>query len=492
MLISTRFCIVLLCAVVFSVCLIAQAPTGQVNGTVVDETGAVIPSATLTLTSKETGATRKLTSGGDGIFSFPSLQAGAYEIRVEAPGFRTVVQPVTVQTGAISTVDTHMQVGQAKEVVTVEALAAQIEYDRHTIDGVITKQQIDSLPLNGRSFLQLAQLQPGVTVSPAGTGEYNRQFDVNILGRGSESVRVTVDGATENDPVTGGTQQNFSINVIQEFQISSANFDLSTCITAGGAVNIITRAGTNQFHGAGFFFFRDHNMAAYPYLQRVPQTPNPFFARRDPGFAVGGPVLKNKLFFFSSYEHNNQRAARSAFPTDPLFASFAAYTTSPYNSNQFTERLDYHLNEKHAMFLRYSHDGNNTFSPSGDGTQPSNWGVNTNWADSGVFSIISALTPSTTNEFRFSDTFWSNSKNPPRQRSAPDARVSAARSLIFTASAVFRSVTTQTMLRKAECCAVTSRPTTIAGRRVRTALNLAANGSTKGAPAPMRMPSRPA
>lgn len=417
--ISTRVCTALLCTIVLSVSAIAQAPTGQVNGTVVDETGAVIPSATVMLTSKETGAARKLTSGGDGIFSFPSLQAGEYEIRCEAPGFRTLVQPVTVQTGAISTVDMHMQVGQAMEVVTVEALAAQIEYDRHTIDGVITKQQIDSLPLNGRSFLQLAQLQPGVSVSPAGTGEYNRQFDVNILGRGSESVRVTVDGATVNDPVTGGTQQNFSQDVIQEFQISSANFDLSTGITGGGAVNIITRAGTNQFHGAGFFFFRDHNMAAYPYLQRVAQTPNPFFARRDPGFAVGGPVVKNKLFFFSSYEHNNQRAAASAFPTDPLFASFAAYTTSPYNSNQFTERLDYHLNEKHAIFLRYSHDGNNTFAPSGDGTQPSNWGVNTNWADSGVFSVISALTTSTTNEFRFSDTFWSNSKNPPTAAQCP-------------------------------------------------------------------------
>jgi TonB-dependent Receptor Plug Domain len=96
----------------------------------------------------------------------------------------------------------HLQLGQAHEVVTVEALAAQLSYDRHTIDGVVTKQQIDSLPLNGRSFLQLAQLQPGVSVSPASIGEYNRQFDVNILGAGSESVRITVDGATVNDAVT--------------------------------------------------------------------------------------------------------------------------------------------------------------------------------------------------------------------------------------------------------------------------------------------------
>jgi hypothetical protein len=419
MLTSTRLYTGLLCTFVSCVCAIAQAPTGQVDGRVFDETGALIPSAVVTLTNTETGASRKATSGGDGIFSFPSLQAGKYEMRCEAPGFRTQVQPVTIQTGAISTADIHMQVGQSKEVVTVEALATQLDFDRQTIDGVVTRQQIDSLPLNGRSFLQLAQLQPGVSVSPGNIGQYNRQFDVSVLGRGSESVRITVDGATVNDPVTGGTQQNFSQDVIQEFQISSANFDLSTGITGGGAVNIVTRGGGNDFHGAGYFFFRDHNMAAYPYLQRSAQLPNPFFARRDPGVFVGGPVIKDKLFFFSSYEHNNQRSAQSAFPTDPLFSAFAAYTTSPYNSNQFTERLDYRVNEKHSMFLRYSHDGNNTFSPSGDQTQPSNWGVNTNWADSGVFSVISALTASTTNEFRFSNTYWSNSKNPPTPAQCP-------------------------------------------------------------------------
>jgi len=416
---STRFSALLLGVIVAAVWALAQAPTGQVNGAVYDQTGAIIPGADVTLTNTDSGASRKVTAGADGIFSFPSLQAGNYLLRCEAKGFRSLVQPVTVQTGLVAAVDLHMQVGQAQEVVTVEALASQIEYDTQTIDGVVTKEQIDNLPLNGRSFLQLAQLQPGVSVSAAGIGQYNRQFDVSILGRGSESVRVTVDGATVNDVVTGGTQQNFSQDVIQEFQISSANFDLSTGITGGGAVNIVTRAGGNDFHGAGYFYFRDHNMAAYPYLQRLSYLPNPFFARRNPGFYVGGPIKKDKLFFFSSYEHNNQSAAESAVPTDPLFASFASFTTSPYTSNQLTERLDYHFSEKHSMFLRYSHDGNNTFAPSNDGTQPSNWGVNTNWADSGVFSVVSAVAPNKTNEFRYSMTFWSNKKNPPTAAQCP-------------------------------------------------------------------------
>ena len=397
----------------------AQAPTGQVGGTVFDETGAVIPGAAVALTSHDTAAVRTIAASSQGVYSFPSLISGSYELRATAPGFRTTVQDVTVETGAITTVDLHMQLGQPKEVVQVEAATPQLDYDKQSVDGVVTRAQIDNLPLNGRSFLQLAELEPGVTANYAGVGEYNRQFDVSILGRGSESVRITMDGATVNDSITGGSQQNFSQDVVQEFQISAANFDLSTGITAGGAVNIVTRAGGNDYHGAGYFFFRDHNMAAYPYLERDPHNTDPFFARSDPGFYLSGAAIKDKLFFFTSFEHVDQRAAFSSFPTDPLFVNFASYATSPYISKQLSERIDYHLNEKHSMFLRYSHDGNNGYAPSGGGTQPSNWGVNRNYADSGVFSIISALSPTKTNEFRFSMTYWNNSKDTPTSSECP-------------------------------------------------------------------------
>jgi len=419
MLTNARFYSVLACLAGISVCLVAQAPTGQVDGRVYDESGALVPGAVVTITDVGTGVSRTAVSGGDGLFSFPSLQAGKYRIRCEAKGFRTQIQALTVQTGAVATANLHLELGTSQEIVTVEAAAAQISYDRHTIDGVVNKQQIDSLPLNGRSFLQLAQLQPGVSVSPASIGEYNRQFDVNILGAGSESVRITVDGATVNDAVTGGTQQNFSQEVVQEFQVSSNNFDLSTGITAGGAVNVVTRTGTNEFHGSGYFYFRDHNMSAYQYLARDPLQPDPFFARRQPGLYFGGPIKKDKLFFFTSYEHTNQRGVFSTEPSDPLFSAFLSNATEPYNSNQFTQRFDYRISDKHTAFLRYSHDGNNTYSPT-DYSQPSNWGVNTNYADSGVFSVISAFKPSVVNEFRYSMTFWDNKKNTPTASICPE------------------------------------------------------------------------
>ena len=186
-----------------------------------------------------------------------------------------------MQTGQVTTVDLEMQVGAEAEVISVQAEAAQINYDSHEISGVITHRRIESLPLNGRNFLQLSMLEPGVSVSANNVGQYNKQFDVSILGASSanNSVRITVDGATVQDSITGGTQQNFSQEVVQEFQLSSTNFDLSTGIGAGGAINVVTRSGGNDFHGSAFFFYRDHNMSAFPTLSHEPGEPtSPYFA----------------------------------------------------------------------------------------------------------------------------------------------------------------------------------------------------------------------
>jgi len=386
----------------------AQAPVGSLSGTVYDESGAVVPAAPIAITNKETGLLRNVTTSAEGVFSASSIPAGVYEVKAEVPGFRTLIRDATVEVGGVTTVDLHLQIGAQKDIVTVESVTPQIEYDRHTIDGVVNRQQIQNLPLNGRGFLQLAMLEPGVTVSAGALGQYNRAFDVSVLGSDSNLTRITVDGATVRDSVTGGTQQNFSQEIVQEFQVSSVNFDLSTGVGAGGAVNVVTRSGSNQFHGSAFFFFRDHNMSAYPTLQRNPLDPDPFFARRQSGGWIGGPVKKDRLFFFSSIEHNNQKSVFAPLPNDPLFQNFATLGSSPYIGTTLTERIDWRINSKHNAFVRYSHDGNNSFAPRSADELPSSWVNNKNWADSGVFSLISAFTPATVNEFRYSMTFWSN------------------------------------------------------------------------------------
>jgi hypothetical protein len=404
----------LLCALVLALTAslaLAQSPVGTISGVVSDDTGAVIPNASVTIKNKATDLTRQLVTSSDGSYSAPSLPAGQYEVRVEVKGFRTVVREATVETGATTTSDMRMSVGATTEVVNVEAASAQISYDSNTIDGVITRQKIQGLPLNGRSFLNLASIEPGVTVGTGSTSQYNAQFSVSILGADAGRTSYTVDGGNIRDSIEGtGPGMNFSQEVVQEFQLSSVNFDLSTGITAVGSVNVVTRSGGNDFHGSGYFYFRDHNMAAYPALQRNPFNLNPFFARRNPGFWVGGPIIKDKLFFFFNYEYQNQSSAVTFQPNTASLASLANVFTSPYKGKTLSARFDYKLNQSNTLFARYSHDGNTSVGPTGGSgsSLPSNWVVNTNWSDLSTIGITTTLKPTLINDFRVNYQYWHN------------------------------------------------------------------------------------
>ena len=185
-------------------------------------------------------------------------------------------------TGNNHTADFALTVGRSNETVTITSEAAQLNTSEYKIDGVVTRERIEALPLNGRNFLELAQLEPGVTVTTvANPGAQHQQLHPRaIAGVSGALTRISVDGASVNDRVTGGSATNFSQESVQEFQISTFNFDLSTSVTSIGSVNIVSRTGTNAYHGAGFLF-RDHNMSAYPNLQRRASNPDPFFARRQ-------------------------------------------------------------------------------------------------------------------------------------------------------------------------------------------------------------------
>lgn len=169
----------------------SQAPTGTISGTVMDESGAVIPNVEVAIADKETGTSRTVRSDGSGIFIAPALPSGTYEVKATMTGFRTTVRQASVVIGTTTSVDMQLQIGQSKDVVVVEAVSAQIEYDRHSIDGVITRQKIQDLPLNGRSFLNLAFLEPGVTVGTGSTSQYNALFSVSVLGGDSSKTSIS-------------------------------------------------------------------------------------------------------------------------------------------------------------------------------------------------------------------------------------------------------------------------------------------------------------
>jgi hypothetical protein len=397
----------------------AQNPTGSIRGTVTDEQGAVIPKAAITVTNKATGDVRKTTSTEDGTYGVENLLPGDYDVKVEAGGFSTITQTVTVQVGNTSNGNATLRVGAANVVVDVISEAPIIDKTDYKIDGVVNREKIDALPLNGRNFLQLALLEPGVSVSAKNPGSQNNLFNVSIGGADSALTRLTVDGGSILDPVCGGAAQNFSTETIQEFQISTFNFDLSTGVTSVGSINIVSRTGTNQFHGNGFLFFRDHSIAAFPDLVRVPGQSSPFFRRYQYGGSFGGPIKKDRAWFFGNVERLDQNAAIGTAINFPALASLDNITSSPYKGYLLNVRADMKVNEKNNLFGRYSRDDNSVFGPTGNNTLPSNWRDNASTDDNLQGGLTSVLTNRLVNDARFNFQHIVNGESIPTSAECP-------------------------------------------------------------------------
>src|SRR5260221_6997084 len=251
-------CLSILLLLVSAVSAYAQNATGAINGTVTDQQGAAIPNATVTAASKDTAAARKLSSGSEGGFTFDNLLPGDYQLKVEHEGFATQTQTVSVQVGATVTVPLSLTVGSTTQIIEVPGQGAVVNTVDAALGGIVNRDRVENLPLNGRSFLSIAGLEPGVSItySPtSGPGNPNNFFQVSIAGAPQSMTSIYVDGARVNDRTTGGTSQNFSSESVQEFQISTFNFDLSTGTVSAGAATILSPTGSHQLQSRGIFFF---------------------------------------------------------------------------------------------------------------------------------------------------------------------------------------------------------------------------------------------
>jgi len=421
----------------------AQTPTGNIVGIVTDPAGARVAGTRVSIINRDSGLRRNLISSTEGEYSAAALPSGVYSVTGEATGFSLVERTATVEAGTTTTVNLTLQVGDVRETVTVENVAPLINYEQHQVGGVVSRKQIENLPLNGRNFLDLAKLEPGVT-NPVPTT--NNRILVPMLGAGLQVLprigytRVTVDGANINFIASIGATLQVSQEVVQEFQISTVNSDLSTSLTTDGAINIVTRSGGNDFHGSGFYFYRDNNLAAYPGLSRDPNNPNPFFQRSQFGYQLSGPIRKDRVFFFTSYERNDQRGVLSIQPRSTDFAPLGGVFPSPYLGNQFNVRFDVRLHPNHNAFVRYTHDGNRAFAPN-DGLNnalPSGWSRLTNWVDQSIGGLTSVLSPRLVNDLRFSYFFISSPETPASVEDCPRCLgVGAARISIPDAGIMF-------------------------------------------------------
>src|SRR5579864_3741402 len=250
--------------------LLAQAPGGVISGVVDDVTGALVKKASLRVTQPQFGGGRVVETDAYGQYYITNLEPGDYEIEAVAPGFKTDVQNVRLLVGDQLTVNFQLHPGSVLERVLVSGQTSGVNTSEFAVNGSVSQVQIQNLPLNGRNFLELARLEPGVSVvSVANPGTFANNYSrVSIAGAQYLLTHVSVDGATVDDRMNGGAAQNFSQESAQEFQVERFTFDPASGMTSTGGINIVSRHGNNNLHGAGFFFYRDHNMAAYPGFHR--------------------------------------------------------------------------------------------------------------------------------------------------------------------------------------------------------------------------------
>jgi hypothetical protein len=401
----------------------AQVPSGTIAGVVTDATGAALPGARVRVVHRDGRHVRMLTTSPDGAYAAAVLLPGVYEVTAAAVGFHELGRQASVEAGTTTRVDFTLGVRGLQATVRVEMATPLISRDHHQVGGVVTREQIDLLPLNGRNILDLAKLEPGVTNAVRGTN--NRVF-VPTLGGGLQTIprigytRVAVDGANIGLSGAIGTGLQVSQDTVQEFQISTVNLDVANSLTTVGAVNVVTRAGGNQYEGSGFFSYRDQNLTAYPGLLRDPRNDDPFFRRQLLGASIGGPIRKDRAFLFASYERHDQRGVVTVQPTAPEFAALGGIFTTSYVGHLFSGRLDLQLSSKHRLFGRHSQDRNRAFAPVGPASLPSGWSELLNRADQSIIALTSVVSAHVVNDVRVSSSSVDLGDGPARSAQCQD------------------------------------------------------------------------
>jgi hypothetical protein len=325
---------------------------GSIQGTVTDQTGAVIAGAKVTIASPDTGSSKVLTTDAAGLYSLGPLPPGKYTITVEVAGFERLVLKTVVAVGTVSAGNAKLKIGSAGITVEVDAGALQINTEQVGVAGIVSQEQLDTLPVNGHNVLDTAQLQPGVILQSGMTFDPTKAgySALSVGGIGGRSTRILLDGQDITDETVGTTIFNVPSGAVGELQLNRSTQDVSGEVTSTGQVLEVTKAGTNTFHGNVFYNFQDQAAGFADVLgESAP------FQRSQFGGYAGGRILKDKLFFYGGGERVKQMESDAATGYDPAFAALAAqypYTPAPFKDNFSFGRIDYHAPHDINLFVR--------------------------------------------------------------------------------------------------------------------------------------------
>jgi len=335
-----------------------QAATATLTGTIKDPNGALVYGARVSAIHKDTGTTREVATNEKGDFVITNLATGVYDVKVSATGFevRTVSQ-IKLQVGQTSNLDISLAIG-LKETVIADDFGANydlVNTRNGVVDGIIRDLEVQNMPLNGRNFLELALLVPGNSPAPNFDPTKTNTLVISSAGQLGRGGNVTIDGADNNDDVVGGPVQNISQDAVQEFQIATNRFSAELGRSGSAVINVVTKAGTNEFHGLASGFFRDSALQGLPATFDRTLQDDPPFDRQQYSFALGGPIKRDKAWFFSSFEYRNQDGAVLVGARDLASRSIRKdFATAPLNDLLNTNRVDFSFGNNDQLSLRYS------------------------------------------------------------------------------------------------------------------------------------------
>jgi hypothetical protein len=358
------------------------ANTGVITGVVQNEKGEVVANATVRAVNIGTNATREARSSDEGTYEINQLAPGTYRMEVEAAGFaKSVLDNVEVNVLQRATINPTLKVGALSETVNVTAENAPlVETTKTDVSGVIDQRRLENLPVNGRSFASLAILIPGATLQPSFDPTKSRVGTFSVGGSTGRNLNITVDGGDNKDNAVGGILQNFSMEGIQEFALSTQRFSAANGRSGGALLSVISKSGTNELHGSVFGFFRDDKLNANaPALLAKANSrlfPNagdavkPPFSRQQFGGSIGGPIKHDKAFFFGTVERTRERG-NSIVPgsdqaeiklLEPLGYKAVRFLPQPFNDWQYTVKGDFNIAKNHTLVTRFSGQNNNALN----------------------------------------------------------------------------------------------------------------------------------
>ena len=386
---------------------VAQQTTGNITGRILDPQGAAVPGATVTAKNAATGFSRTDASDAEGVYRLTGLPVGVYELIAELQGFTTVnKKDIEVNVSQTQSVDFSLKVASLAETVNVTGATPLIETTSSSVGGIVDPKRIESIPLNGRQFANLAATIPGVGLGFHTDPTKSTQYSPQINGGNGRNLNYLIDGGDNNDDTVGGLLQLFPLEAIQEFNFQTSRYKAEYGRSVGGVMNVVTKSGTNMWSGSAFELLRDKSLNAEAHSERttLDVKGNPVgkqaYRRNQFGGSFGGPIAKDKAHFFVAAERTKADAFQPV-NTGGLFPQFDGSFATEYIENLITGKMTANLNPAQYLSVRYGRNSNTQPYGTSAISPPNNWAISENKFNSINLNHNWVLAGSRLNEFIF-------------------------------------------------------------------------------------------